>query len=153
MLLTRTKLSLLLFSQLLLSWLSTYLISKISLIGRMGIAVFYREYRLLRSGWKTFLLLFGIQLILIILLRIIQKKYSKKILLLIASVLLLLGMLGLFLAFSDFMHVYSHRLMKERFHLGFYLFWLQWMGTCIFFLIVNKKIEVNITPIKYRSGF
>lgn len=133
----------LILCQALLSLLEAFLISKISLIGRIGIATVHKEYRLLRSGWKTFLLLFGIQVIIIIALYIIQKKYTKKITTIAASLLFLLGVLGLFITFQDFLNTYTHRLLKERFHLGFYIFWLSWIGTCLYFLVTTHKETKN----------
>ncbi|MHA4808070.1 hypothetical protein ACX0G9_08180 [Flavitalea flava] len=136
-------LPLLVLCQGLLSLLEAYLISKISVIGRIGIATVHKEYRLLRSGWKTFLLLFGIQVTIIIILYIVQKKNVKKITTLVTSILLLLGVLGLCVTFQDFLHTYTHRLLKERFHLGFYLFWLGWVGTCLYFLVTTLKETKN----------
>ena len=132
----RSRIYLLVLSQLLLCWLEAYLISKISLIGRVGIATIHKEYSILRSGWKTFLLLFGIQMVIITTLYTIRKKYPKKITTLAASVLLTLAFIGLLTTLEDFLHTYTHRLLKERFHLGFYIFWLSWIGSCLFFLII-----------------
>ena len=132
----RPRIYLLVLSQLLLCWLEAYLISKISLIGRVGIATIHKEYRILRSGWKTFLLLFSIQMVIIATLHILRKKYPKKITTLAASVLLMLAFIGLLTTLEDFLHTYTHRLLKERFHLGFYIFWLSWIGSCLFFLII-----------------
>ena len=139
MLLPKPRIPLLILCQALLSYLEAYLISKISLIGRVGIATVHKEYSFLRSGWKTFLLLFGIQLALILLLHFLQKKYPKKITTLLTSGLLLLALLGLLITFQDFLHTYTHRLLKERFHLGFYFFWLAWIGTCVFFLLTKES--------------
>jgi hypothetical protein len=147
--LPKPRIPLLILCQALLSWLEAYLIAQISLIGRVGIATVHREYRLLRSGWKTFLLLFGIQLALILLLRFIQKKYPKKVTTILTSGLLLLAVLGFLATFQDFLHTYTHRLLKERFHLGFYLFWLAWIGTCVFFLVL-KIVKSRKTPTPFR---
>src|ERR1700761_4389959 len=119
-----SRIALLIGCQAFLCWLEVYLISKISLIGKIGIAAFYHQYRILRSDWKTFLILFSLQVILIAVLLIIKTKTSRRILVLVTSILLLIGVMGLGVTFQDFMLVYSHRLLKERFHLGFYLFWV-----------------------------
>lgn len=141
----RTRITLLILSQAVLCLLETYLISKISFIGRVGIATIHKEYKLLRSGWKTFLLLFGIQIAIIITLNIIQKKVSRKSMILTASLLLGVAAIGFFITFQDFLHTYTHRLLKERFHLGFYLFWMGWMGSCIFFLANSREIKEKDT--------
>ncbi len=149
----KPRIPLLILCQALLSWLEAYLISKISLIGRVGIATVHKEYRLLRSGWKTFLLLFSIQLALILFLHFIQKKYPKKITTTLTSGLLLLAVLGLVVTFQDFLHTYTHRLLKERFHLGFYLFWLAWIGSCVFFLLTKDgKKPKDTSPFPLDPG-
>jgi len=60
--------------------------------------------------------------------------------------LLVAGVLGLVITYYDFQHTYSHRLLKERFHLGFYLFWLGWMGTCVFFLVTGNGKKPGQQP-------
>lgn len=101
----------------------------------MGIATVHKEYGMLRSGWKTFLLLFSIQLVIIITLSIVEKRFPKRISVIVTSILLILGAIGLFVTFRDFLYTYTHRLLKERFHTGFYLFWVGWVATCLFFVI------------------
>ncbi len=142
----KTWITLLIACQALLCWLDVYLISKISWIGKLGIATVHKEYRLLRSDWKTFLLLFGLQIILIITLMVIRTK-RPGIKTLVISLLLTLGALGLFLTFRDFIYTYTHRLLKERFHLGFYLFWMGWIGTCIFFLTLKEQKDSGPFPL------
>jgi hypothetical protein len=143
----KTRIVLLIACQALLCWLDVYLISKISWIGKLGIATVHKEYRLLRSDWKTFLLLFSLQVILIIILIVIRTRRQQKLTTLVASFLLMLGAIGLFLTFRDFIYTYTHRLLKERFHLGFYLFWLGWIGTCIFFLTIKDKKDPALFPL------
>lgn len=126
--------------------LEAYLISKISLIGKIGIAMFYKQYRFLRSGWKTFLLLFGIQLLLILLLHLAKKRLPARKANYTAAVFLILAIMGLWGTYYDFQYTFSHRLLKEKFHLGFYLFWLGWMGSCVYYLAVKPaKQEEAIT--------
>lgn len=117
--------------------LEAYLISKISLIGKIGIAMFYKQYRFLRSGWKTFLLLFAVQLLLILLLNQVKKRLPVRKANYTAAVFLILAVLGLWGTYYDFQYTFSHRLLKEKFHLGFYLFWLGWMGTCVYYLVLK----------------
>ncbi len=136
--LNMSRIAILVFSQALLCALATYLVSRISLIGKIGVALFYKEYKLLRSGWKTFLLFFGVQLIIILILYLVHRKQPRKKAMLVSGALLVAGTLGLLITYYDFQHTYAHRLLKERFHLGFYLFWLGWMGTCIFFLVTGN---------------
>jgi hypothetical protein len=143
----KTRIALLISGQALLCWLDVYLISKISWIGKLGIATVHKEYRLLRSDWKTFLLLFSLQIVLIAGLTVVRTKCPRRIATLVTSMLLTLGAIGLFLTFRDFIYTYTHRLLKERFHLGFYLFWLGWIGTCIFFLAIKDKKDPALFPL------
>lgn len=135
----KKQLSILIAFQAALCLLATYLISRISLIGKIGIAFFYKEYRLLRSGWKTFLLFFFLQLLIILLLGFMNKKYSAKRTIYSACVIFIISLVGLFTTYNDFLHTYSHRLLKERFHIGFYLFWIGIMITCVFFIFIAKN--------------
>jgi hypothetical protein len=136
------RIYLLIAFQALFTLLQTYLISKISLIGKVGIALFYKQYALLRSGWKTFFLFFAIQLAVIAIFYIVGQRSSKKAARLVAYVLIGMALVGLWFTFDDFLHTYSHRLLKERFHLGFYLFWAGWIISCVFFIRnPMKKIE------------
>ena len=141
----KSRITVLVLAQAGLCLLSAYLVSKISTIGKIGIALFYKEYRLLRSGWKTFLLFFGIQLLIILLLHLTQKRSSAKKTIFTASVFIALALIGLLTTFNDFHHTYSHRLLKERFHLGFYLFWIGWIASCVFFIVenYNKRLPVS----------
>jgi len=143
----RSPQSLLIPVQALLCLVETYLVSKISFIGKVGIATVHREYSLLRSGWKTFLLLFSIQVVIIITLSIIEKRSPKKIAAIITAALLLLGIIGLYITFQDFLHTYTHRLLKERFHTAFYLFWLSWIGTCLYFIVLLNKRKRETFPL------
>lgn len=114
--------------------LQVYLISKISTIGKIGIALFYHEYRVFRSGFKTFVLFFSIQLAIIFGLYLLSKYKSRKVILYSTLALILLAVAGLVYTYNDFMYTYSHRLLKERFHLGFYLFWIGMIVTGVFFI-------------------
>jgi Na+/melibiose symporter-like transporter len=133
----KKQLAILVAAQALLCLLSSYLISKISLIGKIGIAVFYKEYKWLRSGWKTFLFLFIAQLLIIGILYFLHRKRPKKTTVYTAVGILALAVIGLWFTYNDFLHTYSHRLLKERFHMGFYIFWLGMIGTCVFFLVAS----------------
>jgi hypothetical protein len=140
-----SRLYILIGCQALLCSLEAYLISRISLIGKIGIAIFYKEYAILRSGLKTYFLFFGMQLLVIIILYIIKQKYSVRVTRIAGSMLIVAALIGLLTTYNDFQGIYFHRLLKERFHIGFYLFWIGWIGSCIFFMINgNEKKEAVI---------
>jgi hypothetical protein len=113
----------------------------------LGIATVHKEYRLLRSDWRTFLLLFSLQIVLIASLTVVRTKCPRRIATLVTAMLLTLGAVGLFFTFRDFIYTYTHRLLKERFHLGFYLFWIGWIGTCIFFLALKEQKDSAPFPL------
>ena len=125
--------------QALFTGLQVYLVSKISTIGKIGIALFYHEYRVFRNGWQTFLLFYGIQLAVILLLYFTRKKSGARLAMIVSSTVIFSALAGLLLTYNDFKFTYSHRLLKERFHLAFYLFWLGIMATGIFFLISTRS--------------
>lgn len=131
----KKQVAILVAAQALLCVISAYLISKISLIGKIGIALFYKEYKILRSGWKTFLLFFMIQLVIIGVLYLLHHKRSRKATVYTALGIMAAALTGLGFTYNDFLHTYTHRLLKERFHMGFYLFWIGMIASCVFFLV------------------
>src|SRR5690606_32294810 len=50
----------------------------------------------------------------------------------------LFGAVGAYFTYLDFTTT-SHRMMKENFHAGGYLFWAAWMLTCLYFLFVSRQ--------------
>lgn len=124
-----------------LSLAAGYLVSKMSWIARVGINLFHGEYRIFKSWGKTTCLFFSIQLVLILFQWWMYRK-SKRISGSILSTLLLLsGIVGLYITYNDFQHTFTHRLLREKAHLGFYLFWLGWISSCTFFLVAARKIS------------
>lgn len=89
------RLVVLILSQMLLCWYETYLISKISTIGKIGIATTYHQYHWLRVFWLTYTILTVFQLALILTLYIMGKRSAKKITNLVSTVFLFAGGLGL----------------------------------------------------------
>lgn len=121
------------------SLLSGIMISKMSFIGKVGITIIYNEYTILKSWWKTALLLFAIQAIIFVVLSAWKMKTTKRLKqLLLPLIFLSIGIIGLIYTYYDFTET-SHRLLKKTFHFGFYIFWLTWFGNCIFFMSKQKK--------------
>ena len=121
-----------------LSVVAGYLLSKVSIVGRMGMKIFYKEYLFLRSWWKDTLLLFVVLMILFAVQAYLKQKLppdrSNKIFLI--SVVFALA--GLYISYDDFRHTLSHHFLGERFHIGVYLFWIGWMATGIYFIVQNS---------------
>src|SRR5207249_10826797 len=117
-----------------LSFISGYLMSKASLVGRAGISLFYREYTFLKVWWKGALLILASFGLLFIVQGLIQRLGRKKAIT-IHIIACILAMSGLYFTFSDFRHSVSHHLLGERFHLGMYLFWIGWIIISLSYLL------------------
>ena len=122
------------------SLMAGYMVASMSWIGKVGIRFFYSEYAIFRSWWKTGLLFLLIQCALWIVQWLVRKKARLTTSYIVSCSLLALGALGLFATYNDFQNTLSHRLLKEKFHLGFYLFWICWMANCFYFLLWKKKV-------------
>lgn len=126
----------------LLSGISGYLMSKASLVGRMGINLFYKEYKFLKVWWQGALVVFGVLLLLTILQGFVQNKLALRKAKMIHIAAILAALAGLYFTYNDFRHTTTHRLLGERFHLGGYLFWLGWIMISLFYL-TQKKVILN----------
>lgn len=114
------------------SLIAGFLISKMSFIGKLGINLFYSEYTIFKTWWQIGSLLFAIQLLVFGFQLLVKKRKGGKIAFRLSLILLLVALIGLYATYHDFQHTFSHKLLKEKFHLGFYLFWLTWIGGCLF---------------------
>ncbi|WP_155283546.1 hypothetical protein [Capnocytophaga felis] len=134
--------------QALSSVISSILISKMSFIGRIGISTMHREYLIFKTWWKTALLFFAVQFILILTMQF-SKKINQKFKFFVCILLIIIGIIGTYLTYLDFTTT-SHKMMKFSFHSGFYLFWLSWFVTCLYFLFFKKykKEETPLNPLK-----
>ena len=124
-----------------LAFLSGYLMSKPSFIGRLGMTYVYKEYRFLKTWWKGALAVFIVWMILLIVQSLVEKKLSKTKATIVHVVFVLLALVGLYFTYSDFQHTTSHRWLKEKFHIGAYLFWLGWIIISAF-CIVQKREDI-----------
>lgn len=123
-----------------LSLISGYLISRASLIGGVGMSLFYKQYTFLKTWWKGAIVVFLILMILFFVQGLLQKRIANP--RRIQILLLVFAGLGLYFTYSEFRHDLSYRLMGERFHLGFYLFWINWMLISLFY-IFTKPLFLN----------
>lgn len=130
---------------LLTALLSGMLTSGISLVGRVGVNTFYRNYRFFKIWWQAALVCLLLLALVAVLLYAIDKKFkgSKRILFLTGFLFVFLG--GLYITYSDFRNSLSHRWLGERFHLGVYLYWLGFCIADLFFLLTSKKLSPVIT--------
>lgn len=137
----KRKINTLILFHSLFTVLQVYLISKISLLGRIGISIAYTEYKFLRSGWKMYLLLMAVQLLVIGSFYYAYSRLARRSFFKVLGAVAVLTLAGLWFTYNDFTHTFSHRLLKEPFHLGFYLFWLGLIATCIFFAVQPPNAE------------
>ena len=115
-----------------LALLTGYMLSAISLVGRIGIGLFYHEYRFLKDWWKGALLVYIIWNILFIVHALLRKRMKPSKYTIVSIISITLALIGLFQSFVDFRHTLSHRWLGEPFHLGVYLFWIVWVAIVIY---------------------
>ena len=133
------RISLLIVFLVALASLCGYLMSKASFIGRLGMTYVYKEYRFLKTWWQGALTVFVVWIVLLIIQTIVEKKLSKAIATAVHVVFILLALVGLYFTYLDFQHTTSHRWLKEKFHIGAYLFWLGWVVISAFCIVQNRK--------------
>ncbi|HYK57752.1 MAG TPA: cytochrome d ubiquinol oxidase subunit II [Flavisolibacter sp.] len=127
-----------------LSAVSGFLLSKASLTGRVGISLFYKEYKFLKTWWQGALVVFAVLLLVLWLLGLAERNFPKRKAVLFYITTILLALAGLFFTYHDFTHTTTHRLLGERFHTGAYLFWLDWILISLFYL--TKKSPQPAEP-------
>jgi cell division protein FtsW (lipid II flippase) len=122
-----------------LASLSGYLMSKASFIGKLGMTYVYKEYRFLKTWWKGALAVFLVWMLLLVIQYIVERKLSKQKAVIVHVIFILLALVGLYFTYSDFQNTTSHRWLKERFHIGAYLFWLGWIIVTIFCMVLKGR--------------
>lgn len=123
---------------LLLSAIAGWLIHKMSWLGRIGIRWMYREYSFMKVWYQAGAAVFGVLLLLFVLQYFATRHMSRGRANLVNGIALLLALGGLYMTYSDFHTDLSHKLLNERFHLGFYLFWIGWISTSLYFLVTRR---------------
>lgn len=128
---------------LILSAVAAYLISKMSFIGKIGIGLFYKEYAILKSPVETGIVIFTIEMAIVLLLFLVYKIAPKKITNIFATIVMLLTIIGLGFTIYDFTYEFSHKILKTKFHVGFYLVWIGMMVSSLVFLLKPKHYKLN----------
>jgi hypothetical protein len=145
--------SVLLSILLVLAGIAGYLFSKASLVGRVGIGLFYKQYKFLKVWWQAGLLLFAVWMLLFFLQGWAQRKFSPAASRMIQIGSIVVALLGLYLTYQDFRHTTSHRWLGERFHLGGYLFWIGWIIIAVFYLTENRKQPLQTEGFPANESF
>jgi len=130
-----------------LSGIAGYVLSKASLVGRVGISLFYTQYKFLKTWWQGGLAIFAVWMILLFLQGLAQRKLSPRTSRLTQAAAIAVAFVGLYFTYQDFRHTTSHRWLGERFHLGGYLFWIGWIVISVFYLTENKRTELESTAL------
>jgi hypothetical protein len=107
--------------------------------------MFHREYNFLKDWWKGAILVFSIWLIIYIAHSIIKRRVSKASALAANLISLIVAIGGLYFTYSDFRHDFTHNWIGERSHIGFYLFWVGWMGISLFFLAQKSSRQLIVS--------
>jgi len=123
---------------LVLSGIAGYLLSKASLVGRVGISLFYTQYKFLKTWWQGGLVIFIVWMILFFLQGLAKRKYAPLTSRMIQAGSIVIALIGLYFTYQDFRQNLSHRWLGERFHLGAYLFWIGWIIISVFYLTEGR---------------
>ena len=126
-----------------LSALSGFLMSHMSWIGRVGINLMHQEYKFLKVWWQGGLVVYAVLLVLFVLHAIFDRVLPFIGAKLLHGLLFIAAIGGFYYTYSDFSDDFTHRILKNVFHVGAYLFWVGWMMTCIFFLVKKRKVKLS----------
>lgn len=144
----KNKWTILVLIQVIISLISGILLSKMSLVGKIGVSTVYTEYGFMKHWYKGFAAVLIAQLLLIAILWIVKRTTTYKNFSLVNLVFVIIGLIGLLYTFYDFTST-SHKYMNSQFHAGGYLFWAGWFISCVFFFFARvkpKTIPIN-TPV------
>lgn len=134
----KNKWIILILIQAIISLVAGILLSKMSIIGRIGVSTIYTEYGFLKQWYKGFAVVFIVQLLLTGILWAVKRTTTYKNFSLVNLVFIVIGLIGLLYTFYDFTST-SHKYMNSQFHTGGYLFWAGWFITCLFFFFARVK--------------
>lgn len=146
----KNKWIILLLLQVIVSLVSGILLSKMSLIGRIGVSTVYTQYGFLKHWYKGFAAVLIVQLLLIAILWIVKRLTTYKNFSIVNLIFIIVGLLGLLYTYYDFTST-SHKYMNNQFHWGGYIVWIGWFISCLFFFFARVKpkpiaVEMSISP-------
>jgi len=124
---------------LVLSAVAGWLLHRMSWIGRVGINLIHKEYKFLKVWWQAGAFVFITLLILYILQYFATRRLRRSSANIVNGVALAVAVGGLYLTYSDFHSDFSHNILKERFHLGAYLFWVGWISISLYLFATRKQ--------------
>lgn len=121
-----------------------------SWIGRVGVNLMHKEYKFLKVWYEAGAVVF-VALLFFFFVQYFFRRRSRPIVgMSVQVVALLLSGLGFWLSKVDFKSDISHRILKQNFHVGVYLFWIGWSAISLYILArVNRRklpaIDANKT--------
>ena len=132
-----------------LSAVSGWLMSRMSWLGRVGVNWFHKEYKFLKVWYEGGAVVFVVLLILFAIQYLADRKLKTVIARIVQVVALLAAFGGLWLTYSDFRTDFTHNILKERFHLGAYLFWVGWISISLF-LLATARIQKSGSDVQVK---
>ncbi len=121
---------------------SGYLMSQMSTVGRIGINLIHKEYKFLKVWWQGAAVVFAALMVLYFVQYVLNKAFVYTAGKIVHFLLFLAAVGGLYLTWADFDDDISHRLLRERFHIGAYLFWVGWMLISLYFITAKRKVPL-----------
>jgi hypothetical protein len=87
-------------------------------------------------------IVFGVMLLLFLLQYIAQRRLPRNTARAVQGIALLIATAGLWLTYSDFRSDFTHNILRERFHLGAYLFWVGWISISLYMFATARLQRV-----------
>ena len=135
-----------------LSAASGYLMSNMSWIGRVGVNLVHHEYKFLKVWWQGGLAVFAGLMVLYMVHYIMYKALPIWLSRLLHLMLMGAAGYGFYFTWQDFSDDFTHHIIKSRFHIGAYLFWVGWVLICLFFLPKKRKLNLKDLDKKVPSN-
>lgn len=127
-----------------LSVVSGNLMTESRWIAKVGISLFHKDFNFTKVWWQGAIAVFILQLIFFGIHTVIYRTMHITLGRVIHVLLFLIAATALYLNYDDFQDDMSHRWLGHHFHAGFYLIWIGWMTTAIYFLFsAKKKVELK----------
>ena len=92
---------------------------------------------------------FAVLLVLFIIQYIVDRKLSVRAARTVQVIAFLAALGGLWATYSDFRTDFTHNILKERFHLGAYLFWVGWISISLF-LLATARIQKSGSEVQVK---
>lgn len=122
------------------SILSGNLTKGVSFAGKLGINLFYKEYKFFKVWWQSALVYFAAMILVALLLSFIDKALKSTTRKMALLVFFFAFLAGLYFTFKDFRSDLSYLLLGEHFHLGIYLYWI---GACFISLFYASTTKAK----------